>query len=269
MSNFFRHFSLGVGTWFESWGFIFRNRLTHFFIYPIIISILLGMGAVALIRKAVNFIMDLISPRLEYTSMPDGDWWDRTKDVLSDISSYAISFILWIIAWYSFRKISKYLTLAIMSPVMALLSERTETILTGKEYPFNGQQFVRDVVRGIGLAIRNFVVEIFLTVILLWGVNLFIAFFIPPLGVILSPVFAILSFLVGAYFFGFSTIDYYNERKRLTFRESILSIRDSKGIAVGNGIIFSILMNVPFVGVTIATVTCTVAATLAMDREKN
>ncbi len=262
------HFSLGVGTWFESWGFIFRNGLAHFFIYPIIISILLGMGAVALIRKAVNYIMDFISPRLEYTSIPDGDWWDRTKDVLSDLSSYAISFILWIIAWYTFRKISKYLTLAIMSPVMALLSERTETILTGKEYPFNGQQFVRDVVRGIGLAIRNFIVELFLTVILLWGINLFITLFIPPLGVILSPVFALLSFLVGAYFFGFSTMDYYNERKLLSFSQSIKSIRELKGLAIGNGTVFALFFMIPFVGVTVSTITCTVSATLAMHRLK-
>lgn len=226
------------------------------------------MGAVALIKKGVNLIMDSITPRLEYTAMPDGGWWDKTKDVLSDISSYAISFVLWIIAWYTFRKISKYVTLAVMSPVMALLSERAETILTGKEYPFDGQQLVRDVIRGIGLAVRNFVVEIFLTVILLWGVNLFITIFFPPLGVILSPVFAILSFFVGAYFFGFSTIDYYNERKRLSFRESIRSIRNVKGIAVGNGSVFTLLMTIPFVGVTIATVTCTVAATLAMHKEK-
>jgi len=268
MNVFFRHFSLGVGTWFESWRFIFRNGLIHYFIYPILLSILLGMGAVALIRKGVDFVMSFVTPHLDYVAMPNSGWWERTLDVLADIGKYGISFILWIIAWYTFQKVSKYLILALMSPVMALLSEKTETILTGKLYPFDGQQLVRDIVRGIGLAIRNFFVEIFLTVILIWGLDLFLTIFIPPLGIILSPVFALLSFFIGAYFFGFSTMDYYNERQRLSFGESIKSVRNKKGIAIGNGTIFSLIFMIPVIGVTISTVTCTVAATLALNKEK-
>ncbi len=266
MNNFFRHFSLGIGTWFESWQFIIRHKLIHYFLYPIILSILLGMGAVAIIRKGVNYVMDFIAPKLEYTAMSDGGWWERTLDVFSDISSYAISFILWIIALYTFRKINKYLMLAIMSPVMAYLSEKTESILTGKEFPFDGQQFVRDIVRGIGLAIRNFFVETFLSVVLIWGIDLFITIFFPPLGVALSPVFVVLSFLISAYFFGFSTMDYYNERKRLSFSQSIKSIREMKGVAIGNGTVFALLFMIPFIGVTISTITCTVAATIAMHK---
>lgn len=268
MNNFFRHFSLGIGTWFESWQFIFKNRLTHYFIYPIILSILLGMGAVALIRQGVNYVMDMITPRIDYTAMPDGGWWEKTLDVLSDVGSYGIAFIFWIIALYTFQKVNKYLMLALMSPVMAHLSERTENILTGKEFPFDGQQFVRDIVRGVGLAVRNFFVETFLTVVVIWGIDLLLTIFIPPLGVALSPVFVLLSFFIGAYFFGFSTMDYYNERNRLSFSKSISSVREKKGIAVGNGTVFSLIFMIPFLGITISTITCTVAATLALHKTK-
>ena len=49
----------------------------------------------------------------------------------------------------------KYIVLILMSPIMAMLSEKTETILTGKKYPFTLKQFFRDIVRGIGIAFRN------------------------------------------------------------------------------------------------------------------
>jgi len=63
-------------------------------------------------------------------------------------------------------------------------------------------------------------------------------------------------------------MDYYNERQRLSFGESIKSVRNKKGIAIGNGTIFSMIFMIPVIGVTISTVTCTVAATIALDKEK-
>lgn len=266
MNDFFRQFSLGIGTWFESWGFIRRNNLVHYFLYPILLSILLGMGAIALIRSGVKQVMGWITPYIDYTALPDGNWWDKTLDILSDMGSYGIAFILWLIAIYTFRKASKYITLALMSPIMALLSEKTEAILTGKEYPLDGQQLIRDIVRGIVLAIRNFVVEIFLSVILIWGIDLLLTLAFPPLGVALSPVFAVLSFCIGAYFYGFSTMDYFFERQRYGMSKSVQEVRKRKGLAVANGTVFNLLIMVPFIGVTIATVTCTVAATLALYR---
>jgi CysZ protein len=264
MNDFFRQFSLGIGAWFESWRFIRKNNLTHYFIYPIILSILLGMGAVAFIRSGVRYVMSWITPHIEYTALPDGNWWNKTLDVLSDIGSYGIAFILWIIAFYTFRKASKYLTLALMSPVMALLSEKTEAILTGREYPFNGPQFVRDIVRGVLLAIRNFTVEILLSVVVIWGVDLIITLLFPPIGIALAPVFVVLSFCIGAYFYGFSTMDYYFERQRYGMSRSVDEVRKRKGLAVANGTVFNFLMMVPFIGVTVATITCTVAATIAL-----
>lgn len=267
MNNFAKQFQLGVTTWFESWGFIFRNGLAHYFLYPILISILLGMGATALIRQGVRWIMSLVEPNIQYTALPDDTFWHKVLDVLSNIGEYGIAFILWIVGLYAFSKINKYLTLGLMSPVMTVISEKTEHILTGKTYAFDGQQFVRDIVRGVSLAIRNLIVELFLSIIVVWGANLLLTILFPPLGVILSPLSVIVSFFIGAYFFGFSTMDYYNERKRLSYFESVQSIRKMKGIALGNGSLFALLFMVPFIGTAISIITCTVSATLAMYKE--
>ncbi len=259
---------LSLRSWFKSWPFIFSNGLAIYFLYPVILSILLSMGAVALIREVVNYVMELMRPLLKEVPLPADSGWEAWQAVLLDISTYAISFVLWIAAFYTFVKLSKYLILALMSPVMAILSERTEEILTGRKYPFRLQLFVRDVFRGIALAIRNLFMELAAGWALI-AVQLALALVFAPAALILAPFVPLISFAIGSYFFGFSTLDYVFERRRMSIPTSIRTIRDMKGIAIGNGAIFNLLYFIPFVGVTLATVTCTVAAVLAIhEREK-
>jgi CysZ protein len=151
---------------------------------------------------------------------------------------------------------------------MALLSEKTEKILTGNHYSFDAGQFIRDVVRGMVLAFRNLVIEIAI-VGALWFLDTYLTLVAAPAGVLLAPILAILSFFISSYFYGFSALDYTNERKRLSIGRSIRFIRDNKGLAVGNGLVFNLLFKVPFIGPTIATVTCTVAATIAIHEKDN
>jgi len=226
------------------------------------------MGAVALIREGVDYLMSFVRPLIESPPLDSSSTWEAAKQVLQDIATFAVSFVLWIAAFYTFIKLSKYLVLALMSPVMAYLSERTEQILTGKKLPFDLAQFIRDVFRGIAIALRNLFMELILGWALL-AIQLIISLFFPPAAVILAPFIPIISFGVGAYFFGFSTIDYAFERKRYSLRKSVQTMRSMKGVAVGNGALFSILFYIPFIGVSIATVTCTVAAVLAVhEKEK-
>ncbi|MDZ4824006.1 MAG: EI24 domain-containing protein [Flavobacteriales bacterium] len=268
MRIFFSDLGLGLRTWLNAWSFIFSNGLAHYFIYPLVISILLAMGAMTGIDWLVDRTMDIIAPHLEYQPLSDTSWWAQLKMFFASLSEGAIKFLLWIFALFLYWKLGKYLVLMVMSPIMALLSERTDKILTGENYPFDGPQFVRDVLRGVLLALRNIFMELF-SIIALWMIETVIIFVMPPLALLLAPVFLILSFAIGAYFFGFSTIDYTNERQRLKIGESVKSIRSMKGVAVGNGAMFSLFFMIPFVGTTIATVTCTVAATLALHERRD
>lgn len=263
MKKFFSDFALGIRSWFSAWGFIFSNGLAHYFIYPIVIGILMAMGAVAAINWMVEAIMQLIAPHLQYEAFGEKSWWQSVREFFSWFGSGAIKFLLYLASWFLYVKIGKYLVLAVMSPVMALLSERTEKILTGIDYPFNGPQFVRDVLRGILLAVRNLFFEMF-SLLGLWFIETLMIFVAPPLALLLSPVFILLSFSISAYYFGFSTMDYTNERHKLGIGASVRKIRDLKGLAIGNGGIFMLLFAIPFLGACIATVTCTVAATLAL-----
>jgi CysZ protein len=260
-------FALGIRTWFQSWGFISRNGLMHYFLYPLIIGIIWHMGMTVFILETVQFLWAEFGPQLDVEVIPEAGWWEQTKAVLAEISKYAIAFIISIILFYTSLKISKYIILMLMSPVMSLLSERTNDILEGRSIPFSMHQFIRDVVRGSALALRN----MFLEIISIWIVGLaalLISAILPPLGLIISPFIPVISFFIGAYFFGFSTMDYTNERHRLSIKESIRSIREMKGIAIANGSIFALFFRIPIIGATITTITCTVAACIAIHEEK-
>ena len=195
---------------------------------------------------------------------------------IQNFSDYALSGIIDIAVtlglFFLFHKLNKYVVLVLMSPVMSLLSERTDEKLTGREFPFDWIQLFKDIWRGIRIAVRNFTIEMAI-IIGVWIVNLAITALVPPLVIITAPVGAVFTWLVGAYFFGFATMDYTNERRRLNVRESVTFIRANKGIALGNGIVFAILMWIPFVGAYVgpvfATVMCTVGATLSLHQKVN
>jgi len=149
-----------------------------------------------------------------------------------------------------------------MSPLLAYLSERTESIIMGHEFPFSWLQFFKDIFRGILLAFRNFFIEILLTVLL------FFLSFVPFLGFATAPIL----FLISAYFYGFSFLDYTAERRKMKVKESVDFVKQNKGIAIGNGGIFALFLLIPFIGVSIATfisIISTVAASIAVLKKEN
>jgi CysZ protein len=255
---------LALSSWFESWSFIFRNRLSHYFIYPLVITALLAMGSVAVINRGVNFIMGFINPYFE-TQAITGSWWEKTLEVLKDSSSFALPFILWVISIYVFFRLNKYAVLVLMSPVMSLLSEKTNDILENSNTPFSLSKLIQDSIRGSVISVRNLVVELFLT-IAIWGFILVLMLFLPYLIFILAPLAAMIVFFIGSYYYGFAVLDYVNERNQLNVRESIRDIRENRTLSICLGAIFSILFMIPFVGISLSTVTSTVAAAIAKHR---
>ena len=59
-------------------------------------------------------------------------------------------------------------------------------------------------------------------------------------------------------------LDYSNERRRMGVKESIHYIRKHKGLTMGNGMVYQLLVNIPFFGAVVAPITAVVAATLSV-----
>jgi CysZ protein len=133
---------------------------------------------------------------------------------------------------------AKYLVVIILSPLLAHLSQKTEHKLTGNIYPFEMGQFLKDIRRGVRIALRN----------LLWQYLFFLIIFVvsflgwkDPKS---SPVFYLI-FGIAFYYYGFSFIDYVNERRKLNINESVLFVRSHWGLAISLGAVYSSMILVP------------------------
>jgi len=187
-------------------------------------------------------------------------------EMLRDAGYYiqkVLSGFLWlffkITFFFVFATFGGYVVIICLSPIFAILSEKTEEILLGKTYPFNPDQMMRDIVRGVLIALRNVFIETFYLILF------FILGFIPLVG----QFAALILFFISAYFYGFSFIDYALERQRFNIKKSVQFMRLNKGVAIANGSIFALVMFIPFCGVTLAgfvSIVSVVAATISAQK---
>lgn len=174
--------------------------------------------------------------------------WGR--EVVTGIMEWFSGALMVIICLFVFR----YIVMIIASPFMGTLSEKVESIMTGRPpAKVPPGQMVKDIVRGIRIALRNIIREVLVTIILTLA-----GFIIPVIGSVVSTV---LVFVVQAYFAGFGNIDYTLERKKFTIKDSVAFVNTNRGMAIGNGAGWLVLMLIPVLGWFLAPVLGTVAAT--------
>ncbi|MFY7708924.1 MAG: EI24 domain-containing protein, partial [Flavobacteriales bacterium] len=260
-----QQFFYAISMWSKSWGFIFKNKLAHYFIYPLVVAIILNFVAFQFIDDLVDLAKGFIQG---WVGVPqEGHAFDSLSEFFTHLAVSVTSVLAWIAGVVIFWKVSKYITLAIMSPVMSLLAVRTEEIITGVSSPFEFGQLFKDIIRGVALSLRNLFMELTLNAGL-FVVNIVVAIVFAPLDIILSPLSFVISLGISAYYSGFSTIDYALENRRYSFNQSIAFMRKNKGLAIGNGLMYSLLYRIPILGVAICTITSTVSGTMIVCEEK-
>ena len=79
---------------------------------------------------------------------------------------------------------------------------------------------------------------------------------IPVIGVFST----ILLFLIQSYYAGFGNIDYTLER-HFNYKESIDFVKNHRGLAIGNGIVFMLLLFVPVLGIILVLPFSVISAT--------
>lgn len=214
--KFLTHFFFGLKSYWKAILFIKEQKFYWYILIPAIF--MLGIYKIGSRIQQHSFV-----PRVE--NMNEIVW--QMIQILFEIS---IALLL--------MNFAKYVVVIILSPLLAHLSQKTERILTGNKYPFDLNQFLNDIKRGIRIAIRNFI----------WQYIFFIVIFLvsmigwqDPKN---SPVFYLI-FVIAFYYYGFSFIDYVNERRKLNIDESILFVRRHSGFAIAIGLIYSLLILVP------------------------
>jgi CysZ protein len=144
-----------------------------------------------------------------------------------------------------------------LAPFMSMLSEQVEARLTGAQAPSPGLAgILSDIWRGLRIALRNLWRELLYVL----GLTL-LGMLIPGIGSVLATAAV---FAVQAYYAGFGNLDYTLERHRYPVADSVRFVRAHRGLAMGNGAVFLLLLIIPVAGLFVAPVLGTVAATLGI-----
>ena len=127
-------------------------------------------------------------------------------------------------------KLTKYLLLTLMAPIMSALAGAVRKREVGSAPPFNAGQLLRDLLRGVRTSSVLLLAELTLSLALALS-GLLLTVFAAPLAVLLSPPALLAgSWMVGAYFYGAAVFDAVYEQDGLDWRTSI---RAAGGIAPG------------------------------------
>ncbi len=240
--------------YYQTHRFIIKHRLWKWILIPgFIYAVLFCLGIYLFVVSSNSAI--------EFMLQKSGvaEWMEKMQNSWLSFLLIFGQIILNLVLLLFYFSLFKYLFLIIGSPLFAYLSEKTASIMEGKDYPFSFKQLMKDIMRGIRLALRNMLWQTVYTV------SILILSFIPLIGWV-TPLLAL---LVECYYLGFSMLDYSCERNKLSTSQSITFIGRHKGLAIGNGMIFYGMHFIPVLGWLLAPSYAVIAATISLYKARN
>jgi len=235
-----KDFLKSIGTYFQAIQLIKKLKLWKYFLVPAGLGLVLG-GI---------FIGTAYGLSDNFGSFISGFWpWDFGKSVVETMSSWIGGFSIIILGILLY----KHVLMAISAPFMGPVSEKVEEYLTGSPVtkPDSKKETVGILMRSIRLNARNLLIELVITI------PLMILSLIPVVGIVAT----IIIFYVQSYYTGFGNMDYTLERY-LNYKESKTFVKKHRGVAVGNGLVFTFMLFIPLIGIMITLPISTVASTI-------
>ncbi len=214
--RFIQEFLLGLKSYYRALQFIRAHKLWWFALIPAVSMLIIYYLGYLLLNRQVSY---------DFSNM-NGIVW------------YCVISLFEILLALTLMKFTKYIVVIMLSPLLSFLSQKCESIVGTPNISLSWSDFKNDILRSIRLSVRN----------MFWEYSIFVLILIiatlgwsEPKS---SPIF-FLSFIISFYFYGFSFLDYHNERMRRTAEDSVAYIRYHNGLAMGIGMIYSILIFIP------------------------
>ncbi|MEX6687924.1 EI24 domain-containing protein [Danxiaibacter flavus] len=244
---------IAIQSYFKAHQFIRENKLWKWILIPGFIYAILFIVSMYFFGKSANNAIEWIKNVTHLTV-----WLEKMQSSFLSFLFAISGLILWLVLMLFYFSLFKYLWLIVGSPVFAYLSEKTTSILEGRDFPFSFRQLAHDIVRGIKIALRNTLWQTIYTI------SIVFLSFIPLVGWAMPMV----AMFLECYYYGFSMLDYTCERQKMSASESIYFINNHRGLAIGNGLIFYLMHLVPVIGWVFAPAYAVIAATLSLREEK-
>ncbi|HRB24252.1 MAG TPA: EI24 domain-containing protein, partial [Ferruginibacter sp.] len=213
---------IAIQSYLEAHRFISRHKLWKWILIPGFLYTLMFMAGIWLFWVTSNEATQLL---LNKTGIRE--WLENFKNGWMNFLVIICQIIIWMVSLMFYFSLFKFIFLIIGSPLFSYLSEKTDTILTGKDFPFSFSKLMNDAWRAIKIALRNLLWQS------LYMLSLFLLSFFPLFGWV-TPLVGL---LVECYYLGFSMLDYSSERNNLSAMQSIQFIGRHKGLAIGNGFV--------------------------------
>ena len=244
---------IAIQSFFEAHHFIRRHKLWKWILIPGIVYCILFLIGIYFFIVSSNSAVNWLSRKAGLEA-----WLQKERNEWLSFLFVMVGIVLRLMLFYFYFSLFKYFYLIIGSPVFSYLSEKTSSIIEGKEFSFSVHQLLIDMWRGIRIALRNAGWQTFYVIILL------LVSLVPLIGWI-TPLIGL---FIECYYYGFSMLDYSLERNKLPPAASVQFITHHKGLAIGNGMIFYLMHGVIFVGWILAPAYAVVAATLSLYKVK-
>lgn len=244
---------IAISSFGKAHRFIYKHKLWKWIVPP-------GILYMLLFGISMYLFWNTASDAVEYMNRVSGlrAWLDKMNSGWLSLLASLVGFVLTLLLLQFYFSFFKFIWLILGSPLFAWLSEKTESLLSGTEYTFSFAQLMKDIWRGIRLAIRN----------ALWQTVYLIAVVLLSFVPIVGWAAPLLALFIECYYYGFSMLDYTCERHKLTPAQTIQFVGEHKGLAIGNGVVFYVMHLLPVIGWVLAPAYAVVAATISMYHQK-
>jgi len=227
----------GIKAYPRALGLIGRLGLWKYFAIPVLISFFTAVLILLFAWSLRDPIADIIDQI--WVWQWGADWFHSLAEILGGVLIIVLGLIVY-----------KHIVMALSAPFMSPVSEAIERHFLGTQHIHRKTSNTAQLWRGIRVNVRNLTLEILITIPLL------VLSLVPGLNIITTVVL----FLVQAYYAGFGNMDYTLER-HYGYKESVQFVKRHKGVAIGNGIIFTMMLFIPFIGVLLVLPLSVTAAT--------
>ena len=218
-----KDFKLGLRSYLDAIIFIYKHQFWIYFIFPIIVFIS--------IYYLGFYFKDLTTI---YKTPEDAGFFKSVYYFFVSGFFLLLSFM--------FLNFIRYIIILLISPLLSIVSEKTERILTNKKYSYSLSQLLKDVKRALNLIIRNLFLEMSLGLCVIIGLMILESLFNMNeqiINFLQNSIIAIIAF----YYYGFGFIDYIMERLKMNHKESINFVRKHRGLAIALGLVFTPLFH--------------------------
>jgi CysZ protein len=217
--RFFKLFKLGIKNYWQGLIFLIKHRLYWYVIFPI--ALFIGIFVLGNYFQLVELgIAEDVERNISEIKTLNGLIWKTLKIIFFD----QLHFL--------FTKFTMYFVIMCLAPVLAIVSEKIEQILTGNTYKWNLWQILKDIKRAFILNIRLILVE-YVFILAFMGLGTLVG------GSAQWYISYAIPFVIGYYFYGFGYIDYVLERRRLNIRQTVHFVSHHKGLAFALGSIYA------------------------------